>query len=132
VSRRRAIVRIVFTVSNEGDVRAASRDLEARHPHCASTTPKTRTRTSMNPDIIGWAASAILLATLTRQIWKQSKEGDDAGVSRWLFVGQSAASLGFVIYSVLLDNWVFIITNSCILVTAIVGQWMRARRDADD
>ena len=29
----------------------------------------------MNPDLIGWAASAILLATLVRQIRKQVADG---------------------------------------------------------
>ena len=38
----------------------------------------------MNPDIIGWAASAVLLATLVRQILKQAlnaktKDGAAAG-----------------------------------------------------
>ncbi|TYT27055.1 hypothetical protein FZO89_12735 [Luteimonas viscosa] len=85
----------------------------------------------MNPDIIGWLASAILLATLVRQIRKQVEDGTGAGVSRWLFIGQSLASVGFIAYSVLLDNWVFIVTNSCILLTAIVGQWLRPRGTAD-
>jgi uncharacterized protein with PQ loop repeat len=76
----------------------------------------------MNPDIIGWAASAILLATLSRQIITQWKDKDAKGVSRWLFVGQIAASTGFVVYSWLLDNWVFIVTNALILLTAVVGE----------
>ncbi|MGY0561481.1 hypothetical protein ACW7G2_12275 [Luteimonas sp. A277] len=76
----------------------------------------------MNPDIVGWAASAILLATLTRQIITQWKDKDAKGVSRWLFLGQMAASTGFIIYSWMLDNWVFIVTNSLILLTAIVGE----------
>ncbi|MGY1459582.1 MULTISPECIES: hypothetical protein [unclassified Luteimonas] len=76
----------------------------------------------MNPDLIGWAASAILLATLSRQIVTQWKDKDAKGVSRWLFVGQIAASTGFVVYSWLLDNWVFIVTNALILLTAIVGE----------
>jgi uncharacterized protein with PQ loop repeat len=83
-------------------------------------------------DAIGWASSAILLATLVRQIVKQYQEGAE-GVSHWLFAGQSAASLGFVVYSVLLDNWVFIVTNSLILLTAVVGfilQKTRGRRGA--
>ena len=83
-------------------------------------------------EAIGWASSAILLATLVRQIVKQSQEGAE-GVSHWLFAGQSAASLGFVVYSVLLDNWVFIVTNSLILLTAVVGfilQKTRGRRGA--
>ena len=83
-------------------------------------------------EAIGWASSAILLATLVRQIVKQSQQGAE-GVSHWLFAGQSVASLGFVVYSVLLDNWVFIVTNGLILLTAVVGfvlQKTRGRMDA--
>jgi uncharacterized protein with PQ loop repeat len=76
----------------------------------------------MNPDLVGWAASAILLATLGRQIFTQWKDKDAKGVSRWLFLGQMAASVGFIIYSWMLDNWVFIVTNSLILLTAVIGQ----------
>jgi len=82
----------------------------------------------MNPDIIGWTASIILLATLIRQIVKQARGGNDAGVSKWLFIGQSAASVGFIVYSVLLDNRVFIVTNTCILATAIAGQLLRPKK----
>lgn len=76
----------------------------------------------MNPDIVGWTASAILLATLTRQIITQWRDKDAKGVSRWLFAGQMAASVGFIIYSWMLDNWVFIVTNTLILLTAVIGQ----------
>ncbi len=85
----------------------------------------------MNPDIVGWAASAVLLATLSRQIYTQSKDPQARGVSHWLFAGQILASLGFVIYSALVGNWVFIVTNSLILLTAVVGQvvmWRKSRR----
>jgi uncharacterized protein with PQ loop repeat len=85
------------------------------------------------PDLVGWIASAILLATLARQTWRQWREPDPRGVSRWLFLGQIAASVGFVAYSWMLRNWVFIVTNTLILLTAVVGQLAlsRARRDAD-
>jgi hypothetical protein len=85
------------------------------------------------PDLVGWIASAILLATLARQTWRQWREPDPRGVSRWLFVGQIAASVGFVAYSWMLRNWVFIVTNTLMLLTAIIGQiaLSRARRDAD-
>ncbi|ADV27920.1 putative transmembrane protein [Pseudoxanthomonas suwonensis 11-1] len=84
----------------------------------------------MNPDLIGWAASGVLLATLVRQILKQARSGGD-GVSTWLFIGQATASALFIVYSVLLDNTVFIVTNSCLLATAIFGQVMawRTRRN---
>ncbi len=87
----------------------------------------------MNPDIIGWAASAVLLATLVRQITKQARGGDGGGVSTWLFIGQATASALFVLYSVLVENTVFIVTNGCLLLTAIAGQYISrrtARREA--
>ena len=87
----------------------------------------------MGPDVVGWAASAILLATLARQIVTQMRDDSARGVSSWLFLGQIAASTGFVIYSALVDNWVFIVTNVCILATAVVGQvvtWRKRRRAA--
>lgn len=83
----------------------------------------------MNPDLIGWTASAILLATLVRQIVVQSKDPHARGVSHSLFAGQMAASVGFIVYSAMVGNWVFIVTNSLILLTAIVGQVMLLRRD---
>lgn len=86
----------------------------------------------MHADLIGWLASAILIATLARQTWRQWREPDPRGVSHWLFAGQIAASVGFVAYSWLVHNWVFIVTNLLILVTAVIGQvvLLRARRKA--
>lgn len=81
----------------------------------------------MSPDMIGWAASLILVATLLRQIHTQTKDKSAKGVSRWLFAGQIASSVGFIAYSWALHNWVFIVTNSVILVTAIVGQLVMLR-----
>ena len=80
----------------------------------------------MNPDIVGWAASIVLLATLVRQILKQAREGAE-GVSTWLFIGQATASALFIAYSVLVENTVFIVTNSCLLLTAIAGQYISRR-----
>ncbi len=82
----------------------------------------------MNPDIIGWAASAVLLATLCRQIHTQSRDKDAKGVSHWLFAGQIAASIGFIVYSAMVGNRVFIVTNSLILLTAVVGQVVVSRK----
>lgn len=83
-------------------------------------------------DAIGWLSSAILLATLVRQVVKQWHEGSSEGVSRWLFVGQIAASLGFTTYSLLVANWVFVVTNALILCDAVAGQVivLRHRRRA--
>lgn len=84
-------------------------------------------------DLIGWAAAAILLATVGRQVYTQWRAGTTAGVSKWLFTGQLAASTGFVIYSWLLGSWVFLTTNALMLVTALAGQliYQRNRRRSD-
>ena len=72
-------------------------------------------------EIIGWISSIILVITIGKQVYKQWKEGKSEGVSSWLFIGQLAASIGFVIYSILVSNWVFIFTNSLMVINAIAG-----------
>lgn len=72
-------------------------------------------------EAIGWASSLILLLTIGKQVLKQWKSGTSEGVSKWLFVGQMAASTGFTIYSWLVHNWVFVVTNGLLLCNAIVG-----------
>jgi MtN3 and saliva related transmembrane protein len=78
-------------------------------------------------DLIGWAAAAILILTLGRQVYTQWRDRTSKGVSRWLFVGQCAASVGFVAYSWLLGSWVFVVTNALILVTAVAGEFIYLR-----
>ena len=71
--------------------------------------------------LIGWTASAILLATISTQIYRQWKSGSSKGVSRWLFIGQMAASAGFTIYSILVKDLIFILTNALMLVSSVLG-----------
>ena len=80
--------------------------------------------------LIGWTAATILLLTLGRQVYSQWRDRTSKGVSRWLFVGQCAASAGFIAYSWLLQNWVFVVTNVLILATAVLGEivYLRNRR----
>ena len=73
------------------------------------------------PELLGWCSSIILLCTIVGQIVKQWREGSGQGVSPWLFIGQTAASLGFTIYSALVKNWVFTLTNAALLLSAVVG-----------
>lgn len=82
-------------------------------------------------DLLGWAATAVLVATLWRQIWKQWRADDAQAVSTWLFIGQMTASVLFIAYSIALHSGVFVVTNSLVLATAIAGQcmaWMKRRR----
>lgn len=72
-------------------------------------------------DAIGWASSLILLLTLIRQVYKQWKDGETEGVSSWLFIGQLFSSIGFTVYSYLVGNWVFTVTNGILTVNNIIG-----------
>lgn len=81
----------------------------------------------METELIGWMAAAILVATIGRQVYTQWRDGTTAGVSKWLFIGQLSASVGFVIYSWLQKDWVFVATNAVMLLTALLGQYIYLR-----
>jgi MtN3 and saliva related transmembrane protein len=72
-------------------------------------------------ELLGWLSSLILLATVLQQIWAQWRERSTRDVSKWLFIGQSAASAGFTTYSWLVHNWVFVVTNGLLLISALAG-----------
>ena len=72
-------------------------------------------------EAIGWVSSFILVLTIGKQVYKQWKEGSSENVSKWLFIGQLAASLGFTIYSWLVQNWVFVVTNAIMLINGLAG-----------
>ena len=83
-------------------------------------------------EAIGWISSLILVLTIGKQVFKQWKEGSSENVSKWLFIGQLAASLGFLVYSWLVRNWVFVVTNGVMLLNALAGLFIvlhHRRRD---
>jgi MtN3 and saliva related transmembrane protein len=72
-------------------------------------------------EAVGWASSVILVFTIAKQVHKQWKAGTSEGVSTWLFIGQMAASIGFTVYSYLVRNWVFVVTNALMVLNGLVG-----------
>lgn len=56
-----------------------------------------------------------------KQVHKQWVAATSEGLSKWLYVGQLAASIGFTIYSVHTKNWVFVFTNGALTINNIVG-----------
>lgn len=69
----------------------------------------------MSAEIIGWVAALILLLTISRQVYTEWRDRTTRGLSKWLFAGQFVA------------NWVFVVANAAMLVTARVGQWIYFR-----
>ena len=77
--------------------------------------------------LLGWVANHVYFSFLDQGGF------ENLGVNNSpYYIGQIAASAGFVAYSWLLDNLVFIVTNSLLLLTGIFGQYtyLRARRKA--
>jgi uncharacterized protein with PQ loop repeat len=70
---------------------------------------------------IGWAAVTVLFSTLAGQAWKQWRDRVKHGISKWFFVGQAAATLLFIWYSVRVDNRVFVVGNSLVLLAGLAG-----------
>lgn len=73
-------------------------------------------------NVVGWLSTLVLLATLSRQVFIQWHDENSKGVSAWLFIGQMSSSVGFIAYSVLVGNKIFIVTNSLIAAVAIIGE----------
>lgn len=87
----------------------------------------------MTATVVGLASSIILLLTITRQVYTQWKSRSTEGMSRWLFIGQLVASVGFAAYAWMLQNWIFLTTNLMLIVAALVGQliYVHNRKHAD-
>ena len=75
-------------------------------------------------EVVGWVSSFILVLTIGKQVYKQWHEGSSEGVSKWLFVGQMSASIGFTIYSYMVRNWVFVVTNAVMMLNALAGLYI--------
>ena len=83
----------------------------------------------MNKDVLslwfGWSSTVVLLVTLLAQIVRQWRIGKADEVSPALFVGQCAASVGFIVYSALVGSLVFVVSNVLILIIALAGEIVR-------
>jgi MtN3 and saliva related transmembrane protein len=84
--------------------------------------------------IIGWCSSILIVLTLAKQVYDQWRSGESSGVSPWLYGGESVASLGFAIYSWKVQNWIFFVSNSAALLSALAGaivMWRNKQRHID-
>jgi len=79
--------------------------------------------------LLGWGASALLIATIGAQLHRQWQSKSIQGVSLWLYLGQFSASTGLGVYSLLTRQWVFVVLNSVLALAAILGagMWLSLR-----
>jgi uncharacterized BrkB/YihY/UPF0761 family membrane protein len=74
------------------------------------------------PPTRGAAIFSFAPCCFTARRLRRPSQGSSRGLSRWLFIGQISASTGFVSYSWLLKNWVFVATNILMIGTALLGE----------
>jgi uncharacterized protein with PQ loop repeat len=93
------------------------------HPAGVHRTSRARIarRAMETADIVGWAAVAVLFATMTGQAWKEWRDRVKHGLSRWFFVGQVTASVLFIAYSAMVGSTIFVVGNSLVLFAALAG-----------
>lgn len=75
----------------------------------------------MSPEAVGWAAVAVLFATMAGQAWKEWRDRVKTGIAPLFFGGQVAASALFIAYSAMVGNTVFVVGNTLVLTAAIAG-----------
>lgn len=75
----------------------------------------------MPVEALGWISSWLLVVTMFLQVRKQWAQGSSQGISKYLYLGQVLAEVGFVAYSVIVRNWVFVFTNTVLLVLNLIG-----------
>lgn len=70
-------------------------------------------------DILGYAAGAVTTFTFLPQVIKTWKEKSAKNISLLMFVIAVTNEIMWIVYGILLNNWVIILTNSVLMVMAL-------------
>ncbi|MBI3137705.1 MAG: SemiSWEET transporter [Sphingobacteriales bacterium] len=71
-------------------------------------------------DILGYAAGALTAFTFLPQVLKTWKEKSAKDISLYMFVIAFVNEIMWLIYGVMIDNWVIILTNAVMLVMSAI------------
>jgi len=78
-------------------------------------------------DILGYAAGAITSLTFLPQVIKTWKEKSAKDVSLLMFIIAAINEVMWIVYGVLLNNWVIILTNSIVLAMSLTMIYLKLR-----
>jgi MtN3 and saliva related transmembrane protein len=70
-------------------------------------------------DILGYAAGAVTTFTFLPQVIKTWKEKSAKNISLLMFVIAVTNEIMWIVYGIMLNNWVIILTNSVLMVMAL-------------
>lgn len=80
-------------------------------------------------EILGYAAGAITCLTFLPQVIKtwRSKSAKDVALN--MFIIAAVNEVMWIVYGVLLNNWVIILTNAVVLIMSLTMIWLKFRYD---
>ena len=74
-------------------------------------------------EIIGWGSALVLLPTFGVQTYRQWHDRHEhaGAVSLWFFVLALVGTAGQFVYSWMVNNWVYLALNGCLVVNNAIG-----------
>lgn len=78
-------------------------------------------------DILGYAAGALTAFTFLPQVLKTWKEKSAKDVSLYMFIIAFVNEIMWLVYGVMINNWVIILTNAVMLVMSGIMIWLKMR-----
>lgn len=70
--------------------------------------------------MLGYAAGAVTAFTFLPQVVKTWKEKSAKDVSLWMFVIAFINEIMWLVYGIMIQNWVIILTNAVMLVMSAI------------
>jgi MtN3 and saliva related transmembrane protein len=83
-------------------------------------------------EILGYTAGAITSLTFLPQVIKTLREKSAKDVSMMMFIIAVVNQTMWVVYGVLLSNWVIILTNAVILSMSLTMIFLKLRYSAEE
>jgi MtN3 and saliva related transmembrane protein len=80
-------------------------------------------------EILGYAAGAITCLTFLPQVIKTWKSKSAKDVALNMFIIAAVNEVMWIVYGVLLNNWVIILTNAVVLIMSLTMIWLKFRYD---
>ncbi len=78
-------------------------------------------------DILGYSAGFITSLTFLPQVIKTWKEKSAKDISLMMFIIAAVNEVMWIVYGVLLNNWVIILTNSIVLTMSMIMIFLKLR-----
>jgi MtN3 and saliva related transmembrane protein len=89
--------------------------------------PTILTQPLMSVDVLGYIAGAITALTFLPQVIKTWREKSAKDISLLMFLIAAANEILWIIYGVILDNWVIILTNTVVLAMSLTMIYLKLR-----